>query len=134
MWYIEKAIYKLKNNWYKITKARKIILDILAGNGCPISAYEIIDFDNSLDKATIYRFLEILESLHLVKKIYSLNKYVRTDWECYEHNHYFLVCRECFWYEEKVVDKIDRVFWNLGIFPNNHCLELVGLCKNCWNV
>lgn len=131
--YIPNAVQILKENWFKITKSRLDILDILSNSDKVLSFNDIVNNypEKNLDNITVYRFLQILEKLHLAKKIHSLNGYISCDWHCHIHNHYFLVCSKCNSFQEKVFDRKEDLVWDLGIFPDQHSIEIVWLCKNC---
>jgi Fur family zinc uptake transcriptional regulator len=79
--YIQNAVQILKENSFKITKSRLDILDILSNSDKVLSFNDIVNNypEKNLDNITVYRFLQILEKLHLAKKIHSLNGYISCD-------------------------------------------------------
>lgn len=49
---------------HKITKPRQIIIDILASSSKPLNPYDITKIsNNTVNVATVYRTMEILEQL-----------------------------------------------------------------------
>ncbi len=134
MSYSHKAQSILKKNKFKCTPSRLAILDILDKTSWVVSFHDIVKMspDKKLDDVTVYRFLQILEDLHLVKKITSLRWYITCDGWTHDHNHYFLVCNWCNDVQEKVVtSKQKEDFSLLGIHPDHKCLEIVWKCWDC---
>lgn len=133
MAYKENAVEILKENKFKITKARMAVLEILSNSDKVLSFNNIVqqNLEKKLDNITVYRFLQILEKLHLSKKIHALNGYVSCEWECHIHNHYFLVCSKCGFFQEKIFEGEEDFVCNLGIYPDQHSIEIVWLCKDC---
>lgn len=72
--FLNQALTTLKNNNQKITKTRRWVLEQLADIKQPLNPYELIKQSNNsdIDITTIYRNLEIFESLGIVHKIQSL--------------------------------------------------------------
>lgn len=133
MWYTQNAIVLLQEKWFKITTSRLAILDILWSSTKVLSFNDIVQNnpDKNLDNITVYRFLQILDKLHLAKKIHALNGYVFCDGHYHLHNHYFLVCGQCHSFEEKIIDGKESYVSRLGIFPDKHSIEIIGLCQQC---
>lgn len=131
--YTKKSIDILKNNWFRITSSRMEILKVLSRAKKPLSFNDIVKraLNIKLDEVTVYRFLQILEDLHLAKKINSLHGYVSCDGDTHDHNHYFLVCNECNTVNEKVIDKKDTLFMSMWICPDHQCFEIIGKCQEC---
>ena len=87
----------LKKNGFKLTPQRRLILDIIHDAHGHLTAEEILDHVQArvpgVNKSTIYRTLELLESLGCVVKSELKNRFVYHHAE--EGNHHHLVCREC---------------------------------------
>jgi Fe2+ or Zn2+ uptake regulation protein len=134
----EKVFNKLKEKGYKITKQRKVIIEVLINCNKPISIEEWLLLakrnNPNINQSTIYRNIDVLEDASLLNKIrpkddkiiYSLNL---------EHDHsHFLICKkcgkaepiECCINEEMIKIMKDKQF-NLI----EHNLELYGYCNKC---
>ena len=133
MSYATKARTILKDNGYKKTQSRVSIIDILSNSDKALSFVDIVKQspNKKLDEVTVYRFLHILEELHLVKKITSLRWYIKCDGDQHPHNHYFLVCNDCQNVQETVLHQEETIVNSLGIYPDQQCIEIVGKCKDC---
>lgn len=133
MSYQEKARKILKEKGYKKTKSRIAIIHILSQQTKAVSFVDIVRSSQEypLDEVTVYRFLQELESLHLVKKITSVRGYMKCDGDTHTHNHYFLVCNDCHDIQEKVLHDNETIIKALGVYPDKQCIEIVGKCEKC---
>ncbi len=79
-----------------LTKQRCVIIETLAANKLPMSAYELRDqikiTEQNLNISTVYRVLDFWTGLGLIHKIESANRFmVCSD----EHHHQFHVIQYC---------------------------------------
>lgn len=131
-------IAKLKSEGHRITPIRTKILEIFDGLQSPISAPDLLEsiksFNDGVNKTTIYRELDFLQSKNLInevefgdgKKRYELN----------DGHHHHLICLNC-----KKIEDVDlktdlseeekNIEKQTGFKIQNHSLEFFGLCKNC---
>ncbi|MCR4901593.1 MAG: transcriptional repressor [Butyrivibrio sp.] len=75
----EQVIDKLKNNGCRITKQRKLIVDVIMNNdftSCKDIYYQVVALDKTVGMATVYRMIRVLEDIGVVKRIdmIELNK------------------------------------------------------------
>ena len=117
---------QLKNSGYKLTQPRKKVLDVLLHNHQAMSAQDIHKKINTVDKASVYRVLKLLQDLGLLniesinnEKLYCLTK----------EPHHHVICKKCGYSEEVACT------YSFGDFKNfthvQHQLTLTGLCKKC---
>lgn len=67
----EKVIRKLKENGYRITQQRRILLDILFGETCASCKeiyYRAAARDKTIGMATVYRMINILEEIGAISR------------------------------------------------------------------
>lgn len=68
----EQILAKLSEQGYRITKQRKILIDIILNGNC-LSCKEIhaqaSQLDSSIGKATVYRMIKTLEGLGTISKL-----------------------------------------------------------------
>jgi len=67
----EIAFLKLKEQGYRITKQRQIILDIILGNDCSCCKeiyYKASLIDKGIGMATVYRFVSVLEEIGVISR------------------------------------------------------------------
>ncbi len=67
----EIVIQKLKEQGYRITKQRQIILDIILGNDCSCCKeiyYKASLIDKGIGMATVYRLVSVLEEIGVISR------------------------------------------------------------------
>lgn len=134
------VINTLKENKVKITSERKAIIDVLFKNKKPLSPADIFLKIKpkliSVNLTTIYRNLEMLEGLNLIKKIGFNKGYFSYELVANRPHHHHVVCRKC-----KKVEDIENISENFvsqvseqtQFKLEDHNLEFFGLCQNCQN-
>jgi len=133
---------RLKDNSLKLTGPRQCILNYLACNRDKhLTADDIhrllLQNDEKVGIATVYRTLSLLEKLELINGIYLEDGCVRYQLmdtkEKHEHHH--LICEKC----NKIIDMQDDMLERLerqvnekyGFLVKNHKVKLYGICKEC---
>jgi len=145
--YIEKAINILKENNFRITTPRKLVIKLLDKSKEALSAYEIKDKLDSqgkeVDIVSIYRIIECLEKNKLIHRVLSNSKIMKCqighEEECHKHQehhcHHLLICQKCGCIEEihcaGITPVIKKVELESQFKIKSHSLEFYGVCKNC---
>jgi Fur family transcriptional regulator, zinc uptake regulator len=125
----------------KLTPSRRRILEILADEGRPLGAYDMIE---KVAAATgkhpapisIYRALDFLLENGLVHRLASRNAYLAC---AHGHKHeepvVFLICENCGTVTEATPKAIHRDLAALaaeeGFKPRAQVMEITGLCRVC---
>jgi len=131
---MELIIDKLKKSGYKITNGRKAVIEYLFKYRKPVSLKEIKNEIKDIDFSSIYRIINLLLKLKIVRKVNFGEKYLRYELEDenFRHHHH-VVCIKC-----GCIKKIDFCFvekmekeTNYKILDHN--MEFFGLCPNCIN-
>lgn len=126
----------LKKNGLKITQARLNLLDVFKHSKKPLSIKEIAQRfnQNNVDLVTLYRNVESLQSLGIVKKIYLKDREVYYELTGGAHHHH-LICTNCGKLEDVQVQEmnLDKAFLKRHGFAKvtDHSLEFFGLCVKC---
>ena len=127
----------LKQHGLKLTPQRKLILDIIHKAGDHLTAEEIIDVVQTrmpgVNKSTIYRTLELLESLDCVFKSEMDGKVIFHHAEKGHHHH--IICRDC----RATIDCEDDLFSSVeralrrkyGFQSELKHIVITGTCKDC---
>jgi Fur family ferric uptake transcriptional regulator len=128
---------QLKQAGYKITPPRLAVLEAIEAGGEHLQPAELLDAARerypALGRATVYRTLELLTQLGIVRPIYAGDvgpTYIRAM-----GGHHHLVCSQCGLIvdfdecvaEEMIADLHDR----FGFAITSHLLEFYGLCAAC---
>lgn len=139
--YISFALEKLKEAGLKITNPRKMLVTFLAKSDKVLSPYEMKALLKkekiNADVVTIYRVLEVLESMSLVHKVQAFNGYVRCNTKKMQPGvcHHYLLCRSCKKVEEvegENLSQLEKKISQQNHFQiESHYLEFMGLCAAC---
>lgn len=129
---------RLREQGYRVTGARRAILRELVSSSGHVSADELAALVNRraprVGRMTVYRTLELLQQLGLVRAIYlgsGAAHYVLLE----DGHHHHLVCARC----DTVVEFDDCLMHELeqrlgeryNFRVQGHLLEVVGLCASC---
>lgn len=137
---IEEIFTVLKTKHLRLTKTRKVLLELFFRYETPLSAQIILrEFGKVyrvVNKTTIYRELERLERVGLIGTVQLGDRTTYYELTIREHHHH-LVCLHC----EKVedVDIDEKIFLaeekkvsrEKNFVISRHALEFFGLCKMC---
>lgn len=134
---VRAALRKLRDAGYRITQPRQAILQVLQEHEEGLSPEEIHELGEAihppLGLVTVYRTLDLLDELGLVRRVHSEGRCQRYA-SAAPHGHY-LVCRNCHKVSEfpcKGLDAvIDAVQKRTEYQITGHLLELRGLCPSC---
>lgn len=134
---------RLEEGAKRLTPQRELIIKLFLDQpGQPLSAEEVSqmvrrDF-RDIGMATVYRTLELLTQLEVLKKVhvrdgrarYEINVEVTTM-----HRHHHMVCMRCGRLEEFQEDVLasveQRLFHERGFRVQDHELKFYGLCGPC---
>ena len=126
----------LKERGYKVTGARRKILDILKNNHKPFSIKDIQEKVKNIDPVTIYRNLEQFAKLGIVNKLSFGGE--RAYFEYSEKHHHHVVCTNCGRVEELSGCSVSTELPSMKKPKSfskisHHSLEFFGLCISCDN-
>ena len=128
---------RLRAAGYKITPPRLAVLEVILNQGEHLNPTEILQrarvVHPRVERASIYRTLELLTQLRIVRPIYlgeSGPIYIRT-----EGGHHHLVCSHCgvvIDFEQCSADDLaNDLSARFGFTIQSHLLEFYGLCARC---
>ena len=128
---------ELRGAGYKITPARVAVLEVIQQEGEHLHPAEILAKAKlrypALGRATVYRTLELLTQLGIVRPIYvgeAGPTYIRSS-----GGHHHLVCSRCGMvqdFDHCSSDEIARELSEEFDFQiSSHLLEFYGLCARC---
>lgn len=132
----------LKDNGYKITDSRIIMLEFFLNNGKHYKPEDIYDLmkDQKLGLATIYRNLEIFRKLGIIRTIAFDNKqYYELDMFSNKKLHVHFYCKSCKTIIESKDSEIVQSLLKQKDFVENSYESIVdeisivmkGICKDC---
>lgn len=144
--YIKYALEKMAEEKFKLTKPRKMIVELLAKSDKALTPYEMRDILKkkkiNADVVTIYRVLEVLERMSLAHKVQAMKGFVRCSSDEIGHEegdhcscHHHLLCRKCHkvteFHCEDLSDLQKKVSKKEKFHIDSHYLEFMGLCESC---
>jgi Fur family transcriptional regulator, ferric uptake regulator len=125
---------------YRRGGARAAVVELLGRQNCCLSAQEIFDqlrrARRPVGIASVYRALEALAELRLVKRVEAGDGIARFEPAPVDgDHHHHLVCRDCgkveAFSDSRLERAIDRVAGGLGYSVDEHEVVLVGACADC---
>jgi Fur family ferric uptake transcriptional regulator len=133
------AASRLAAAGYRRGGARAAVLELLDGQACALSAYEIEDAlrgsGRSVGRASIYRILDELDELKLVSKVDLGQGTTRYEPRRPEHHHHHLVCDSCGeitpFDDGPLEAAIGALSKRVDFDVAGHEIVLRGLCANC---
>jgi Fur family transcriptional regulator, ferric uptake regulator len=121
---------------YRLTPQRQLVLDAVRrlGHSTPESlATEVQRTAPSVNITTIYRTLELLEQVGLVRHAHL--DHGAPTYHAAEDEHVHLVCRNCNAVMEQstdlVADLVDRLAEDFGFTADVGHITIFGICQEC---
>jgi len=143
---VDKHISKTANSWEselslsgcRITRPRRVILDIIAASSRPVTPMEIFDQARAvmpnIGLVTVYRTVEKLEDLKLIDRVHHLGQCQTVFRGTHGHQH-LLVCTRCgssAYFDGLEAEKqFADIGKRHGYQVTGHWLQLSGLCRDC---
>ena len=134
------ALDSLSVAGYRRGGARSAVVELLGRQNCCLSAQEIFDglrrARRPVGIASVYRALEVLVDLRLVKRVDAGDGVSRFEPAPVDgDHHHHLVCRDCgkveAFTDPRLERAIDRLAGGLGYSVDEHEVVLTGACADC---
>ena len=135
---IENWLTQLQDNGYRLTGARRAVVEIIATSQRALTPVEVYDAARdqypALGLVTVYRTLEKLEELGLIQRVHQPQGCQAFITAGKGHQH-LLLCSKCgrtmLFDGDDLEQFIKSVARKTGYQINEHWLQLFGLCENC---
>jgi Fur family ferric uptake transcriptional regulator len=136
---IDRAIGRLRDAGYKLTNARRTVLDVLFESDGHLTSAEVLArveaHDPGIGRASVFRTLDLLSKLGIVRPTYLEPRTPNYVVLPTDGHHAHIVCTRCHAVIElgecRVGDLIDDLAGQHHVRLTGHLLELYGLCANC---
>ncbi len=132
---------ELKDRNFRITAQRELIMRIFAESPEDHLSVEevyrkLLDKRSRISKATVYRTVELLSDLGLLRKIEIDEGIVRFELaDSNKHGKHHAICTDCgetITLPDELVEKIEELVTNeMGFEPEDHNIKFYGKCANC---
>lgn len=130
---------RLKAAGYKITNARMTVLQVLEDLGGHVTSAEVLEGvserDNSIGRASVFRTLDLLTRLGIVRPTYVDTSMTPVYVLLPEGHHHHIICTNC----NRVIEFADcglsaleahlEATYKLRL--TGHLLEFYGICEHC---
>lgn len=128
---------RIQSAGYKLTLPRQAVLEVLESSDGHLTPAEVLERAQaiypSLGRATVYRTLELLTSLGVVRPIFLGERGLCLTLA--EGGHHHLVCSDCgavIEFDECTVGELEpELAQRLNFQIRGHLLEFYGLCEQC---
>lgn len=125
----------LKKAGFSLTKPRRTVFEALLGHE-PQAMSEVIAAAKGVDRASIYRIIELFEKLGIVHRLQIGWKYKLELSDQFSKHHHHLTCLNCGKIvalpENAIFEDYIRAFAiDYGFELKDHQLEIRGLCQAC---
>ncbi len=126
----------LKKNKSSLTKPRQEVFDLLWKQGPQSMQVLVQRGQDKVDRATIYRTVELFERLGIVNRLNIGWKYKVELSDIFADHHHHFHCTNCqstfpLPGNPMLETMIDSAAAKVGYSPRGHQLEIYGLCPNC---
>jgi len=125
---MEKYLLKVKEQGYKITNARKQLINSLYRNKKPKTVKEIFDLlgDKSINVSSVYRNLLLFKKVGIVfEEEFKKESYFYMS----DRHHHHIYCEKCGYIECIPCKNIENSSSNFSFI--NHSIIFKGICKKC---
>jgi Fur family ferric uptake transcriptional regulator len=132
---------ELKNRNFRITAQRELIMRIFAESPEDHLSVEevyrkLLDKRSRISKATVYRTVELLSDLGLLRKIEIDEGIIRYELaDSNKHGKHHAICTECgevTTLSDEFVEKVQQLLEEeMGFVPKDHNIKFYGKCANC---
>jgi Fur family transcriptional regulator, ferric uptake regulator len=124
----------LKLHQLSVTKPRLKVFEILEQHGL-LTMNDLIKACADIDRASVYRTVESLETIHVLHKVYSGFKYKLELSDPFSPHHHHIVCTRCKKAQDISKDRLETILSIIAKENNyvlyGHVVELTGLCSDC---
>ena len=128
----------LSDNGYRLTGARRAVVEIVAESPRALTPLEVFDSARAahpeLGLVSVYRTLEKLEELHLIQRVHQPGGCQAFICASQGHQH-LLLCQRCgivtFFEGDDLENLISAISGSTGYQIQEHWLQLFGLCEKC---
>jgi len=127
---------RLKDKGYSVTNPRLVTFDVLSNSKQPLTMQDLIRrTKKQIDRASVYRTIEIFEDSGVTQRIYSGWKYKIELSDIFQEHHHHFTCENCGLvipiHDQQIEQIIERLSSDNKFKLSTHQLEVQGLCEKC---
>jgi Fur family ferric uptake transcriptional regulator len=130
-------VERLQEAGYRLTAPRQAVLQVVETEKGHLSPAEVLRRGQiiypELSRATVYRTLEILTELGLLRPLYLGKR--GSQVACVAGGHHHVLCLECgrtIHFDDCLIQQVEEMIaTRLDFHIQSHLLEFYGLCSDC---
>ena len=127
---------KLKAKGYSVTKPRLVTFEALSASPQPLTMQELIRRTvKEIDRASVYRSVEVLEKSGVTQRLYNGWKYKVELSDSFQEHHHHFTCTNCGTviplHDQDIEKIIDNLAKDINFEVTAHQIEIQGLCRKC---
>jgi Fur family ferric uptake transcriptional regulator len=128
----------LKAHGYSFTKPRRQLFAALEAHESQ-TMHQLVAHCPDIDRATVYRNVELFEELGIVQRLQIGWKYRLELTDNFVHHHHHLTCTRCgvviaLTEDAELEARLLNLATGLNFQASDHQLEIRGLCENCQKI
>ena len=124
----------LKAQGLSITKPRRSVFEALLSQE-PLTMHELVDRTPQIDRASVYRTVELFERLGIIQRLTVGWKYKLELSDKFAAHHHHITCTQCgrtvALSEHELEQVIDQLATQHGFVATGHQIEIQGTCETC---
>ena len=125
----------LKSSGHSLTATRQVAFEKLAQHG-PVTTARLAELCSpQIDRATVYRSVELFEKLGIVNRIWHGFKSQIELSEIFTPHHHHAVCQHCHESIDIVSPELEKLLGQIAkqhdFLALSHVIELSGYCSKC---
>ncbi len=136
---VDSALARLREAGYKITNARRTVLEVLCQDDQHLTSADVIEQvearDPGIGRASIFRTLELLTELAIIRPTYLTPRTPNYIVMPESGHHAHIICPQCNKITElgdcEIEDLIAQIAERQGLEITGHLLEIYGICPDC---
>ena len=125
----------LQDKGYSITRQRLLVFTTLRAASEPITITQLTKQLTNVDKASVYRTVELFEKIGIIHRVWSgFKSKIELSDEFSAHHHHFtcLTCNRTIGLESEALENNLKEFETEHNFKlTQHSVELSGYCQSC---
>ncbi|GAB4482993.1 MAG: Fur family transcriptional regulator [Anaerolineae bacterium] len=136
---LDAALQRIREAGYKITGARRVVLEVLHEQGGHLTSAEVLEHvearDPAISRASVFRALELLTSLAIIRPTFLEPRTPTYVLMSAEGHHSHIICTRCSrvieltnCYLDEIVPQLQALY---GMQLTGHLVEFYGICAAC---
>lgn len=124
----------MQDSGHHVTLPRKHVFALLGDAGIPMGVSDLTSELRTIDRATVYRTIELFSELGIIKKVWFGNKTKYELSDDFQDHHHHLVCEQCGLITRVDSKDLEKTLLKLtkkaGYKHLRHQVEIIGLCAS----